>query len=196
MNILIENIGKSQDLFLISVPKEKIFWCCEENLQNTLKELFPEKTILKNKSIKVENKVFRPDYSIPDIKIAIDFQGDYHYLKSKVVYNDSMRRTIFERNFWRFIEIPYFVQLTKDVIEYLFGDLVDKKLIKDFSNGFPHGFIHPASGSFGNFCLKGLEKAKDIIDRFPPCVKKQCFESLEKRSSIEKIPLEYYNPFI
>ena len=94
------------------------------------------------------------------------------------------------------IEIPYFIQLTEAVVKWLFGEFVDKKLIKDFSNGFPHGFIHPKSKSFGDFCSKGLAIVDGLFRTAPAEVKWGCFKSLVYRSRYSGVSLDYLNPLL
>jgi hypothetical protein len=47
--ISIERIGKDQDKFLNSIKKGDEIWCCENNLEKTIRKIFRNESIIKNK---------------------------------------------------------------------------------------------------------------------------------------------------
>lgn len=195
MEVTLKNIGNIQDQFLNSIEKGKELWCCEENLGNKLRIIFGENVeILKRKKFIIDNLVTIPDYRIPSENLIIEFQGYRHFTDCRIAYKDIVKRDIMKKHEINFVEIPYFVQLTKNVINFIFKDI--KINICDLSENYPHGFIHPKAEIVGNYCLFGLKIFNKIIDEFPIEVKENCFESLEIRAILDKCPIEVYNPLI
>jgi very-short-patch-repair endonuclease len=191
MNITIDGIGTEQDTFLLGIKKGEELWNCENKLKNILEQLFTKDQIIHNKKIILKEKSYFPDYRMEPSKTVVEFQGYQHYTNSKIAYLDIIRKKHFLDNGYKFIEIPYFVQLTSKVIKFLFS----KTIIK-YSTNFPHGFIHPKSIVIGDFCKLGLLKTKDILDTFPEEVRIDCFKSLEFRALKDNIPLNIYNPLL
>lgn len=194
MEIKLEKIGKEQDKYLLSLEKGKEVWCTEEKLKPILNFIFRTE-IITNKKIILNERTFFPDYRIPDKSIVVEFQGYQHYTSSKQVFNDFLRKQIFNSNGWVFIEFPYFIQPSKQFLEFLFPD-VEKEKIKDFSNGYPHGFVHPKSVVIGDFCILGLEKVKEFFKLIPKNIVEDCFKSLEVRSKKDNVPYKVYNPLL
>ena len=198
MEILIENIGKVQDKYLESLNKGNEIWLCERNLEKILNQVFPNYEIIKNRRFNLSDKSYIvPDYLIEDKKLIIEFQGYQHFTNPEVVYKDSIKKIKIEEMGYNCIQIPYFIQMTISVVEYLFGKYVDGKgVIRDYSEGFPHGFIHPKSKSFGEFCYNGLILSREILNLYPEEIRNDCIKSLEIRSWYLGIPLEVLNPII
>lgn len=189
--ITIEQIGKEQDNFLNSIKKGEELWLTENRLKHILKQLFPKEEIIHNKVWNELGIIIRPDFRIPSLKLVIEFQGYRHFTNIKVVDRDILVETICNELNYKFLEIPYFIQPTTTVLKFLFGNL---KTIKNFSNGFPHGFIHPKAELLGSFSLAGLIKVHSIFKQFPIKVKRQCYASLKKRAELLDIPTIVFNP--
>jgi hypothetical protein len=187
MIISVDNIGKEQDKFLNTFKKGNEIWLVERSLGDILNIIFSSENLTCQKQIEIdESTKFKVDYFIHD-KIVIEFQGYQHFTKTKVAYKDLQRKKEIESSGYKFIEIPYFVQLTKSVAKLLFD------YEYDFSKGFPHGFIHPKAVLPCDFCLLGRERYHAFLEYFPSEVKEQCEKSVEKRSEVDSIP---YKDFI
>jgi len=186
--ITINNIGKDQDKFLDSMNPP--IWCNEKNLETYLSVLFPNSNILVRKYLKLDSKKTFPDFIIEDKKVIVEFDGYRHFTDPLIIYNDCIKNNLFLTHGFSIIRIPYFVQLTESVVSFLFQQNFD------FSNNFPHGFIHPASGSLGHFCKLGLSRAEHIINSYPSEVKEQIFLSLQKRSEYLDCPVTILNPLL
>jgi very-short-patch-repair endonuclease len=67
--------------------------------------------------------------------LILEFDGDNHYKSAEKIKSEESKNQIFHNLGYKIIRIPYFVQLTKQVMENLFGI--------DFTPEykFPHGFI-------------------------------------------------------
>ena len=191
MKISIENIGKVQDKYLNSLNKGEEVWLCERSLGKLLEIIFPNEEIIHDKQFILGDKKFRPDYKIPSKNLLIEFNGYYHFTNTKTIYNDGIKNKLIEDSGWELIEIPYFIQLTNEVTKYLFSKYSTN--IQDFSNGFPHGFIHPKAGMICDFCYTGLHRVIKIFREFPDEVKDVCFESIRVRSKIDDVPITLYN---
>lgn len=192
MNITIDNMGKEQDKYLTLLSKGEEIWCTENSLKWILKQLFPNEEIIHNKKIKFDKATgFRPDFLLKNKKIIVEFHGPQHFTNPICTIKDINKKDTAERFGYEYIEIPYFVQLTKNVLKSLFKDII---VNNDFSNNFPHGFIHPGALSFGHFSVSGLQRTIYFLKILPIEVKEQCFKSLEKRSIIDNIPFQVYNP--
>ena len=100
MKILIENIGKDQDVFLENIFKGTELWCCERNLGSVLRQLFPNEEILHDKYLTLSDKKFRPDYQIPKKKIVVEFQGYQHYTDTICMYKDNIKYNTLKSNGW------------------------------------------------------------------------------------------------
>lgn len=194
MEITIENIGKEQDKYLESIDEP--LWLTEDGLGNCLAQIFPTDDIIHDKTLKIDGKKFRPDYLIKEKNICVEFQGIQHFTIPSTTHRDTIKKDTFIENGYKFIEIPYFIQLTKEFCYNYFYNLTDEKNFKDFSNGFPHGFIHPKAKSFGHFCYEGLKKAEYFLAKYDNEVVMDCYKSLSKRAEVNKIPELTLNPTI
>lgn len=107
-------------------------------LEEYLEMIFPEvKDWIHDKTtgIYLDGKKFkgRPDYRSEKLKMIIEFDGLPHYKNPDVIINDEIKNTIYEEAGYKVIRIPYFIQLSNDVVEKLFGvkikaELFDEKI--------------------------------------------------------------------
>lgn len=107
-------------------------------LEEYLEVIFPEvKDWIHDKTtgIYLDGKKFngRPDYRSEKLKMIIEFDGLPHYKNPDVIINDEIKNTIYEEAGYKVIRIPYFIQLSNDVVEKLFGvkikaELFDEKI--------------------------------------------------------------------
>lgn len=147
----------------------------EEKLGIILQKLFPDLKIIKQ--YKIYNRKFdfmfevsedhpyfdffdndgRFDLDIKRIKILIEYDGSYHYEKNSQARKDEN----LSGNMFGYqqidedvilIRIPYWLQLTPEIVKYLFGSELD------FSQDFPHGFISKNCRTPDNFCLLGEQR--------------------------------------
>lgn len=106
----------------------------------------------------------RYDYIFTDLKLIVEFDGYGHYTKSNIVINDESKDEEVSQYGYKLIRIPYFVQLTTEVIETLFGDIINDK--SDFSNNYPHGFIDPKVIYPSSFCELGIRRFESFLDTY------------------------------
>lgn len=185
MKISIDSMSKEQDKYLLSIEKGNEIWCTEDRLFNSLNKVMENRHLEKNKLMVCNKRKLYPDIII-DNNIIVEFQGIQHFTRTKKTFKDLERKKIFEYMGYAFIELPYFVQLTENVMDFLFDIQID------LSDGFPHGFIHPKAILPSDFCKLGRNRFRYFMDIFPIEVSKQCMSSIKRRSEIDKIPyLDY-----
>ena len=181
MNVCVENISKEQDDFLCCQGDP--IWLQEDTLLPIIKEIYKTDNISVTKYLKIPGLRTYPDFLLENEKIIIEFQGYHHFTKKEVVYRDNYKRNFHLFSGYKLIEIPYFIQLDEDVTEKLFG------IRKDFSNGFPHGFLHPKLSLPGDFCKIGYERYKNLLEFYGEKIQKDILSSLQMRANILKLDL-------
>jgi very-short-patch-repair endonuclease len=119
---------------------------------------------------------FRPDYINHDLKLVVEYNGHLHYTVAKSVLDDDIKRQIMEKEGYRVIQIPYFVQIDNRVMNKLFN--VYKENI-EFTD-FPHGFISEKCILPADFCSLGLQRIHIEMDLFD-YIREEISYSLEKK---------------
>lgn len=77
-----------------------------------------------------ENHKIRPDYRSDGLKLIVEFDGLPHYQDPAVIIKDDKNTEIYRQNGYKVVRIPYFIQLTNDAVEKLFGVKVGEHLFK------------------------------------------------------------------
>lgn len=148
----------------------------ETKLGEFLKTYFPNGNWISQ--FKPSNSRFKIDWYSESLKLCIEFDGYQHYTSSKQILADYRKNELCEKLEIKLIRIPYFVQLSTDVIKLLFN--LD---LKDFKQTYPHGFnsnkstmIYPA-----DYCYLGIEKFKNDFEKFL-IIKNEIIDSLKKKN--------------
>lgn len=92
--------------------------------EDYLEVLYPGKTWINNKSFgKRDGKTYRirPDFRCEDLKMIIEFDGLQHYTNPENIRKDRANQPIYESFGYHVIRIPYFIQLTQQVVKEMFG---------------------------------------------------------------------------
>ena len=101
-------------------------------LDEYLKIIFPEtKDWLHDKAFGEYNGQkykIRPDYRSESLKLIIEFDGLPHYKNPNTIEKDYINQKVYENNGYKVVRIPYFIQLSNDVVEKLFGITVKESL--------------------------------------------------------------------
>lgn len=63
----------------------------------------------------------RPDWRSDSLKLIIEFDGIDHYRKPDQIIKDIEANKFYESHGYKVVRIPYFIQLTNDAVEKLFG---------------------------------------------------------------------------
>ena len=127
-------------------------------LDEYLKIIFPEtKDWLHDKAFGEYNGQkykIRPDYRSESLKLIIEFDGLPHYKNPAVIEKDYINQKVYEDNGYKVVRIPYFIQLSNEVVEKLFGvkvpdPLFDATIPSLGINGqHPPAYLCPAGISF------------------------------------------------
>ena len=178
--------------YLSGLPRNNNIYTNEFSLKEVLIKGFnlAEDNLIHNKQFIKDGYRFRPDYrfTFNNIQYIVEFQGYQHFTDPNVLYKDSIKRNIYNKDNCKFIEIPYFIQVNDYTFEYFFGMKPINKLPE---NNFCHGFVHPKSKSLGEFSVKGKELANNYINKFPNEVYNEIIISLQNKSKFKNIPLNY-----
>lgn len=110
------------------------------------------------------NHKLRPDYRSDSLKLVVEFDGLPHYTNPANILRDDNNTAIYLKNGYKVIRIPFFIQLTNDAVEKLFGVQVKEPLFN---------VIHPSLGGLGMkhnpscLCPEGLKRMAKEFKRFP-----------------------------
>ena len=105
----------------------------------------------------------RPDYRSETLKMIVEFDGTPHYMNPDVIIKDKETTTYYTSLGYKVVRIPYFIQLTNEVVEILFGVKVKEPL-------FPTGIASLSSigrNTPAYLCIMGIERMKEDFKKFP-----------------------------
>ena len=101
-------------------------------LDEYLKVIFPDTNDwIHDKSFAEHNGQkykIRPDYRSDSLKLIVEFDGLPHYGNPDLIEKDIKNQRVYEENGYKVVRIPYFIQLSNDVVEKLFGVKVKEPL--------------------------------------------------------------------
>lgn len=124
----------------------------EIKLGQCLAEIFPDYKFIHDKTVPGAGISNRPDYRCEELKLIVEFDGYQHYCQIDTIFKDRLKDEAYTSMGYRVVRIPYFVQLTSDVVKHYFGvnDI-------DIQINFPHGFIADKGEKLpSEFCSLGL----------------------------------------
>lgn len=137
-------------------------------LDEYLSIIFPEiddwlhdKTFGEHNGVKYK---IRPDYRSEKLKMIVEFDGLPHYTDPENLLKDENNTKIYRDCGYKVIRIPYFIQLSNDVVEKLFGVKVNEKLF-DISYPSIGGFGVKRNPSF--LCYEGVKRMAKEFHNFP-----------------------------
>ena len=91
-------------------------------LEEYLRVIFPEiseSQWIQNKTVKGCGRL-RPDYRCDDLRLIIEFDGTHHYSNPERIQKDNKNETIYKSLGYKVVRIPFFIQLTNEVIKIMF----------------------------------------------------------------------------
>lgn len=158
------------------------------SLKDYLEVIFPCNTFEYNISLKkdelpsgVEYKRYKCDALCRDLKLVVEFDGLNHYIDSHSVLNDVKRDSWFESIGYKTIRIPYWIQLSQNVVRDLFGiDLKDT--LCEIAYSFYNVFTQKVDLDIlpGNMCELGRQRFITEYYRFSTDVRIQIIKDLRK----------------
>jgi len=150
----------------------------EKSLGIYLNKIFPNHEFINSKKVPNSEINFRPDYRQDDLKLIIEFDGPSHYTQSSVIIKDLIKDNKYSSLGYKIIRIPYFIQMSKEVIKNLFNVNFDIEQI------YKHGFIDEKVVLPADYCYKGLVRFEEDLDRFY-YIKEDIINSL--RGKVDKL---------
>lgn len=114
---------------------------------------------------KHDNKTYniRPDYRCDKAHLIVEFDGLPHYQNPDTIERDKANQTIYESCGYSVVRIPYFIQLTNEVVRQLFGRNINEPLFpENIPSMGPRGRNTPAY-----CCPAGLFRMAKEIQKFP-----------------------------
>lgn len=91
----------------------------------------PQSDWIHNKTIGGIGKQIRPDYRCEQLKLIIEFDGLQHYQDPNRIKADYCNQRIYEEKGYKVVRIPYFIQLTNNVVKEMFGKDIKEPLFDD-----------------------------------------------------------------
>ena len=161
-------------------------------LEDYLKVIFPSVSDwVHDKSIGELNGVkrkMRPDYRSEKLKMVIEFDGLQHYTNPSNILKDYMQTKEYEDGGYRVIRIPYFIQLTNDVVRTMFGVNVDEPL---FPDDVPSMAIS-GNNTLAFLCPEGIKRMATELLRFPSQMETNLMALKNEYSETNEIDLSGY----
>lgn len=100
-------------------------------MEDYLAVIFPEiqaSEWIHDKIIDGLGRRIRPDYRCERLKLIIEFDGLQHYQKPERIKADIENQKLYESCGYKVVRIPYFIQLSNDVVKQMFGRDVEEEL--------------------------------------------------------------------
>ena len=94
-------------------------------------KIFPgttEQDWIHDKQIPNSGRKYRPDYRNDDLMLIVEYDGLQHYTSPDVILGDTVKSQFYESLGYKVVRIPYFIQLTSDSVEKLFGVKIEETL--------------------------------------------------------------------
>lgn len=136
------------------------------SLDEYLAVIFPEiktEEWIHNKTIPDSGSLIKPDYRCETLKLIIEFDGLRHYQNPIQIIGDSKKNQIYENMGYKVVRIPYFIQLTNEVIEQIFERKVSDPM---FNPSIPSMSIS-GKNTPAFCCPKGIERMAKEFNKFP-----------------------------
>ena len=105
----------------------------------------------------------RPDFRSPSLKLIVEFDGLQHYTDPRKILQDQKNTEIYEKNGYKVVRIPSFIQLSNAVVKQLFGVDIHEPLFDE---------SYPSMGIGGNntpafLCHAGVDRMAHEFKQFP-----------------------------
>lgn len=88
----------------------------------------PQSEWIHDKTLESIGKKIRPDYRHEESKLIIEFDGLQHYQKPERIKADDENQKFYEKYGYKVVRIPYFIQLSNDVVKQMFGKDIKEPL--------------------------------------------------------------------
>lgn len=164
----------------------------EKILGEYLNSLFPNNEFVHDKIVPNSGTRRRPDYRCDELMLIVEFDGYFHYTQAEKIFNESEKSKTYSDMGYKVVRIPYFVQMTKQIVGHYFG--IEAEIEQEYN----HGFIDKKCVLPCDFCELGITKFILDIELLPNNVKQDVVKSLEdkikeKGSILKVIPSSISN---
>ena len=111
-----------------------------------------------------ENYKIRPDYRSDSLHLIVEFDGVQHYTNPAVIIRDDRNTQIYQQNGYKVVRIPYFIQLTNEAVEKMFGVKVQEPL---FNVVYPSLGGEEMRHNPSYLCPEGLKRMAKEFRAYP-----------------------------
>lgn len=135
-------------------------------LEEYLSFLYPGRTWIHDKPFgKRGGKSYRirPDYLCEEEKLIIEFDGLQHYTNPMNIRKDCENQAVYESFGYKVIRIPYFINLTTDVVREMFGIIVKEN---PFDPSYPSMSVK-WQNTPAFCCYEGILRMAEEFKRYP-----------------------------
>lgn len=151
-------------------------------LDEYLEVLFPDYTWIYNQRLyyyddNKEKRYIIPDYRCGELKLVVEFDGILHYTDHNTILRDANNERIYDKMGYTVIRIPYFIQLTNDVVNTLFKQYSNVLSVNETLFNPNISSMYGECKGFGPAytCASGFKRMVKVLKQFP-----QQFELLVK----------------
>ena len=148
----------------------------EKKLGDIFQVLLPELEFVHNKTVPDSGIRQRPDYRFEALKLIVEFDGYQHYQDVEVILRDWKKDKTYQAMGYRIFRFPYFVQMTSEILERIFGVSMAYKQV------YPHGFIDDKALLPAHFCELGIQRFLSDLNEFEQ-YKGEIIQSLRQKVS-------------
>ena len=138
-----------------------------------LNAIFIQKTDWIHDKPFVKGRQIRPDYRSEMLNLIVEFDGVKHYTDPTTIVKDKKNEEIYKKQGYKIVRIPYFIQLTKEVVNQMFRSVKGFKPVAEPL--FPEGVAsfskscivekYPYSPAF--LCPAGLKRMAEDFLKYP-----------------------------
>ena len=132
----------------------------EANLGKIFQIAQPDVSFVHDKAVPNSRIKTRPDYRFESLKLIVEFDGNRHYQDAGVIVRDREKDRIYTAMGYRIVRIPYFVQMTQELLRECFGKQIP------YNQVYQHGFIDKKAELPANFCELGVQRFVADLARF------------------------------
>ena len=146
---------------------DKVTGLCRTGLDEYLEVIFPDiNDWIHDKPIGELNGIkcrYRPDYYSPSLKLIVEFDGLNHYQSPSVIMKDKQHTEFYEAAGLKVVRIPYFIQLSRNAVNKMFGINLDFELFdENIPSLFPEDDCTPAY-----LCPLGIARMAEEFKKYP-----------------------------
>lgn len=110
-----------------------------------------------------ESSRIRPDFLCEEEKLIIEFDGLQHYTNPLNIRKDSENQAVYESFGFKVIRIPYFINLTNEVVREMFGINVHGNM---FDPNLPSMSVK-WQNTPAFCCVEGIRRMAEDFKRYP-----------------------------